>query len=307
MKKLKNKYFTPKRASESAWSIVQTGENKKDCIYFCTKHCTAGLSISRPGGIKRNITATIMAQPVQYHTKHKNNQFTILAIGEQKRGATAYNIEIENSHNITTLFKQYILEELSLRGTPYTQSHARGIVAAPFAPQGLILQTCPQVSPQTAAVTASRTLQTALYVLGEDSSAFSAARPPTKHPAGPMAPQGHNNTPCTVQASRSEAIQHIPHTVQASRGIADQQTDKQTDNNEGTVFITPFSLWRYSPPTNALFSQPKKGKERKEEEYKQTILGITNEPQLIVEEVNARDTGREKTTTTHQHNKNEGG
>jgi hypothetical protein len=349
--KLKHKFYTPKRASESAWCTVQIGEDKKDCIFFRTKHCTAGLSINRPGGIKRNITATIMAQPVGYLAKHRDNQFIILTTGEQKRGATAYNIEIENSLSVITLFKQYIQEELRLRGTPYTQHHSRGRVAAPPAPRGLILQSYPQVPQQTAATAASegtykalsespapphtllgnfaaqlapqdrnrlfkelltypfeeRTLQTALHVLGEDSGASSAARPPTKDPAVPMALQGHNQQTATASfkgdysgapsaarpnTKRSEGMLDLPNTAQARKGEVSQQTDRvsgEEENDEGSIFVMPFSLWKYSPPTNALFSQPKKGKERKEEEYKQTKLGITNEPQRVVGEPNARD------------------
>lgn len=224
MEKLKYKYFAPKRASESAWSIVQIGEEKKDCIYFCTKHCTAGLSIIRPGGIKRNITATITTQHVKYHHKHKNNQFTILVMGEQKRGATTYTIEIEDTSGITTLFKHYILQELISRGTPYTGKkglmllhHLRGSIAAPLAPRDLV--TLPQMQRERLAIPNTQAV-TALFCN------------PTLPKTQPAAVRGEKACRGTLRASEAQGL-----TASRSRQGNDSAADSNTadDSMQGTL------------------------------------------------------------------------
>ena len=330
-------------------------------------------------------------------------------MGEQKRGATTYTIEIEDSPDIISLFKQYIMEEWNLRGTPYTQHHLRGNIVAPLAPRGLILQSQSQVPQPTVSVSAGegnhkallenyiryiatsinlpntklgtlaalkapqedrshhihaaatqgeeafmgtyealpeslalphtllgtlaaplapqdRSLRTESNMPGEDSGAPGAAKPLTKALAAPLAPQGRNyQTAITMLGDCSGApgaarphtktsaeMLGLPNTVQARRGEVNQQTGRalgETENDEGSIFVIPFSLWKYSPPTNALFSHPKQGNERTEEEQRQhtqTKLRTTNEPQRVVEESNARDTLRANTTTKQQYNKNEG-
>jgi hypothetical protein len=66
-------------------------------------------------GIKRVVTASLLQQPALRSALHKNNQLTLLIMGEQTLGATSYIIEVEDTPAVLELLRSFVLVELESR------------------------------------------------------------------------------------------------------------------------------------------------------------------------------------------------